>query len=388
MSNLLANYDPQFYASEALISLHKALGLANTVYRGYDSSPQQKGSVINISGPAKFSATDVNPATGGTTADLKARSASITLDKWQEVKFGLNDKELTFTKEQIISDHIAPAAYAIANAIDSDLATLIRNVGPFANWTSAGVKTADILGARKILFDNKAPVNETNNMFFMLDSAKEAALLGLTEFTQYQGSGNVGVASQVNGYIGQRFGFNFFANQNTPALTSGTATDLAGAVDGATSAGVNSIKFKALTAEDTFKAGDTFTIAGDLQVYAITKDVTLASATTTGTFEISPALQKDATDGAVITIALPAGSGSTKNQTFAYHKNCIALAMSPLSTAADGMGVKMGIATDPVTGLSLRSRLFYDGDKSTLKVAIDALWGKTVLDPNLGCRVL
>ena len=49
---------------------------------------------------------------------------SITLDTWKEVKFGLTDKELTFTKEKIITDHITPAAYALADAIDLSLVGL------------------------------------------------------------------------------------------------------------------------------------------------------------------------------------------------------------------------------------------------------------------------
>jgi len=60
MSNTLGNYDPIFYAQEALIALNKALGMAGRVHRGYDPNPQQKGSVINITQPSVFEATNVN----------------------------------------------------------------------------------------------------------------------------------------------------------------------------------------------------------------------------------------------------------------------------------------------------------------------------------------
>ena len=72
MANVLSNYDPIFYANEALIQLRKNLGLAARVHRGYDPTPQQRGSTINIPRPTSFTATEVNPTTGGTTQDIDA----------------------------------------------------------------------------------------------------------------------------------------------------------------------------------------------------------------------------------------------------------------------------------------------------------------------------
>lgn len=389
MANALGYYNPVFYANEMMIQLEKALGLANTVFRGYDATPRQLGSTIDIKGPGKFTATDVNTGTGGTTQDIVARSAQITLDRWKEVKFGLTDKELTYTKEQIIADHITPAAYALADAIDQDLATLIKTIPWYANW-SGTVAAADTLKARKILFDNKVPVRDGEPIYFMLDSDKEAALLGLQTFTEYQGAGPTGERSQVSGYLGKRYGMNFFANQNAPAFTSGTSTDLEGAINNSDgyAVGAVSLTVDGLTSSTSFKAGDILTITGDEQQYALTADVTLDASATSGTFTITPPLAAAVADNAVVTFKLPAGSGVTKTQCFAYHRNCIALAMAPLTDMGKNLGANIATVTDPVTNLSLRSRIWYDGDKSTVKVGVDALWGKTVLDYNMGCRML
>ena len=85
MANDLGFYDPMFYANEGLTILTKRLGMANTVFRGYDPTPQQRGSIINIKGPGKFVATQVNPSTGGTTQELDPRQVQIKLDQWWEV---------------------------------------------------------------------------------------------------------------------------------------------------------------------------------------------------------------------------------------------------------------------------------------------------------------
>jgi hypothetical protein len=47
------------------------------------------------------------------------------------------------------------------------------------------------------------------------------------------------------------------------------------------------------------------------------------------------------------------------------------------------LGAKIATITDPITGLSIRSRLFYVGDSSAVKVALDVLYGVKTLDPNL-----
>src|SRR5437763_1903914 len=127
-TNVLSVYDPLFYAQEAIIQLHKALGMAQRVHRGYDKSPQQKGSTIEISRPSTFTAQDAPSADQA----ISASSVAIVLDHWKEVKFSLTDKELTFTTEKIISDHIQPAAYALADDIDQKLVALYKFV-PWSN---------------------------------------------------------------------------------------------------------------------------------------------------------------------------------------------------------------------------------------------------------------
>lgn len=385
--NKLGFYDPYFYANEALIVLTKRLGLANTVFRGYDSTPQQRGSVINIKGPSTFVATDVNTSTGGTTQALDTQQVQIKLDQWKEVKFALTDQELTYTKEQIVTDHISPAAYALADAIDQDIASLIKQIPWYENWSDT-VGVEDVLKPRMRMFNNKVPLDNMDNVFFMLDGEKEMKLLALQAFAQYQGAGDTGTNTQIFGYVGRRYGMNFFANQNTPALTSGTATDLAAAIDNVSgyTKGATVIHIDGLTASDTFKAGDVLQITGDEQLYAITKDVSVSD--TESDFEIFPALAQDVADDAVVTFKLPAGSGGTKTQCVAYHRNCFALAMAPLTEIGNDLGARIGVVADPVTGLSLRARVWYDADRSTYKVGLDALWGKTVLNPNLACRCI
>ena len=381
MSNTLGNYDPIFYAQEALIALNKALGMAGRVHRGYDPNPQQKGSVINITRPSVFEATEVNTTSGGTTQAVTPENVSITLDTWKEVKFGLTDKELTFTKEKIITDHITPAAYALADAIDLSLVGLYKKI-PWKEAISATPVVTDITGVRKALFNNKVPMND---LHFMVDGSVEAGLLALSAFATADGAGQVGVDTQLRGSLGTRYGFEFFANQNTPAHTSGTMADTDGALNADADKGATSIVIKSLTDTQTLKIGDIIKITGDAQQYVVTANYTISSATTVA---IYPALAKKNLADALVTVILPSGTGATKNQCLAFHRHAFALAMAPLSDMGGRLGAQIATVADPVTNLSIRSRLWYEGNTSTVKVALDALWGVQVLNPNLAVRAV
>ena len=71
-----------------------------------------------------------------------------------------------------------------------------------------------------------------------------------------------------------------------------------------------------------------------------------------------------------------------------FHRNAFALAFAPLPMTGDGRGAMIDTITDPVTGLSLRARMWYDGDTAKNFVALDALYGMQVLDPMLAVRCL
>lgn len=375
MSNELANYDPTFYAAKSLIWLQKALGMAGRVYRGYDKEPAQKGSTISIRRPASFTAL----AAPQTAQNLEAGEVQVVVDQWYEVKYKLTDKELNYTQEQIITEHIQPAAYAIADKIDSQLVALYKDV-PWYNANGSPVAVADFTANRRILNVNNAP-NDMNR-HLMLSPTQEEEALNLSAFAQHQGAGDAGINTQMRGTLGMKYGFEVFMNQNVPTHTAGVAADATGALTSAGVKGDTTIALDSITTAGTIKKGDTFIIAGNSQRYAFTEDKT-ASAGAITSVGISPALVQDYDNLSVVTITLLSGE-----QGLGFHRNAFALAMAPLSDRGDGAGARVSTVADPVSGLTLRSRYWYDGDTSSHFVSVDALWGVKTLDPNLACRLV
>jgi hypothetical protein len=377
----LGNYNEDFFAQEALIQLEKVLGMAGRVHRGYSPESKARGDTISIRRPASFTSTSM-PATA---SDVITDSVDITLNKWEGVVFGLTDKDLSLSADQIISDHIRPAAYAIADKVDQTLAALYLDI-PWVLAQTATPALADIAAVRKIMLDNRVPLNDKTMLHGMIDSATELAYLtAMSAAGQQQ---NTQDPSLREGSMGRLFGFDVFANQNTPTHTSGVAADATGAVDfgsGTTAvyaAGVSTIHIDGLTDNGTLLIGDSFIITGDSQRYVLTAN---GSESGTGDFDITfaPPLKQAVDEDTVVTFTL---TGSAKSQNLYWHRNAFALATAPLSTLGDGVGARMATASDPITNLALRSRIWYDGTNAKVMVGLDILYGVKTLDCNLAVR--
>jgi len=385
MLNALNAYDPLFYVNNALMYLTNNLGMAGRVYRDTDLQQiPRSGRTGKMRRPSNFTATAVDTSTGGTTQDVDTEEVDITYDQWHEVKFAVYEDELAFAGQRFIEEHINPAAYALADKIDQSLTNLYKHV-PSSVIAGVTPGVADVTAARQALFNQKAPNDGMRAL--MMGGAMEAALLNLTAFNQNDGAGAVGVSTQTTGDLGRKFGFDLFANQNTPSHTTGAMADTAGALNGAGAKGATTISIDALTDADTIEPGDTFSIAGNDQKYSYVGTATLTvSGSAVSNIEISPPLQAAYADNAVVTFEAGA-SASTKTVNLAFHKAAFGLKFAELPQIANEMGARISMQTDPVTGLSLRARMFYEGDNNRIKVALDALWAVTTLDPRLAVRV-
>lgn len=391
-TNSLSAYNPIFYANEGLEALHKALGMAGTVWRGLDDSQssRQYGDTLTMRVPGSFAALDAPSAAQDTTAS----SVSLVLNIWKEVKITLTDKELAFTQSRIIQEHIVPAMYALADKMDQLMFAQYINVPWTSAWTSTATVADITTGFRKKMFDNKVDFSNPAKLHVALDSTTEGDLLALSAFSQHQGAGPAGVDTQMKGYLGQRYGFNFYASQNIPSVTSTTVADLAGAINNGAgyAAGIKSIAVDGMTTAAVFVAGDIVTISGHTQQYVLTADVTLSAGGGTLAIFGSPfvaqgGLESAVVDDQVVTMVKSAGSGGTKNIGLAYHEGWAALAVARLPDFMNGQGVSVKTATDPESRLSLRARTWADPNNSAYYIAYDILAGIKVIDGNKAVRL-
>ncbi len=382
MANTLGYYNPAFYANEALILLEDMLGMSARVHRGYDAERRAfgKGQTINIRRPSAMTVDDAPE----TAVDLSTDSVQISLDYWRESKFKLTDRELAFTSEQIIQEHIRPQVHALASDIEAKLWALYKDVPRYV-LTGAAASVANIVNTRKVMADAKVPIGDQalGYLNYMVSPTIEAELLQLPVFHQAN-TGAAGADLQTTGALGKKFGFNFGMSQNAPTHTTGTNDDTAITLDGAVAKGATSMTFDA-AGTGTFTAGDIIYFgtlnASDYDPYTVTATATIAGNAVT--VSVSPPARAIVADDTTATCV-----HHSKEQSIAFHRNAFALATAPLSELGSELGAKIATATSADGSLSLRSRLYYVGDSSEVHVAMDVLYGVKTLDPDLAVRLI
>lgn len=391
MANTLGNYNVPLFSTAALAILMDAMGTARRSNRDYEGERRtfNKGEYVNISRPSTF-VTQAAPVAAASASDLATESVSIQLATHREVKFGVTDRELTYTTDAIVRQHIAPAAYALAKYIETDMLAQAYKFPHCQQITASSATQAVLTGADKILAENGVPDMDRH---YAACPRVWNTWSNLAAFTQQQGAGDVGVSTQQTGQLGPKFGFSPYrsnhllqvAAQTSPTITSGLT-------NGAALKGATSIAVDAATLTGTFKAGmvvqigTTASTAGkayNAELYAITADVTASG--NAATLQISPPLRADVADGVTFTQKVNAVAAAFETE-LAFHRDALALVMAPLPMTVDGNGVAIQTATDEQSGLTVRLRMFYDAHAMKHYCSLDALYGLQVLNADMGVR--
>lgn len=373
MPNTYGNYNEVFFAQEALGLLENALGLASRVHREFETETKEKGEYTKIRRPGTFVAQDAP----STPQDLDTQSIDLRLTEHKDVVFKLTDKDFSLTNEKIITDHIRPAVYALANKVDTTMATLIRRL-PWYSQLSSTFDIQDLFNATQVLFDNGVPMEE-DAIFGMVNGSLQAKMQGFLAGKNVSGAG-VDEARR-RGALGMLGGVNWFANQNTPSFATNTLTDGVGATTANALKGATTIAINGIDAAGTVVAGDTFSIAGTTQRFCVTANAT-ASSGAIAALAFEPALPIAINSGAVVTFHTMAG---TKTVNAVFHKNFAALKFAPLPDQMPGVNV--ATISDEDLGISVRAMMFYVPLEKTHYVSLDCLYGYTMLDHNRGSRL-
>lgn len=391
MANRPLNYTPQQWARMALMRLKNRRGMYSRVYRVFEEERKQYGlgSKIHIRKPATFVAQN---APGSTAQDIKTGTAEVDINIFREVKIKVSDLETTFSGERFLTEHVGPMIDAIADDYEAAMYGLTAGVPhtyDFANGTDVAKKYAAM---RRIMVENKVPRGAP--IHYMASPITIERSIGAPEFSQQQGAGDRGIATQTTGEIGPKYGFDFFEANVTPIL-EGDATLTTGAtptVAGTPEKNTRVITLNTGAAQSTqLHKGQVIAITdsttGITEKYAITAD-TSASGNNWPNVPISPGLRRDLGASSTWTFVSTVGVvGSVANyqSDLAFHRNAFAAVMVELPRH-QGLGAEMFTASDAESGLSVRARVFYDGHQAERYVVIDALGGVAVLDPDLALR--
>jgi hypothetical protein len=370
MSNSLAAMVPLIIAKGVPV-LREAAIMPKLINTDYSNDAKQKGESITIPISGTKTVSDVTPgAVPPTPADSTLTSTTITLDSWKKVDFYLTEQEAAkmLSREDYISLELAEAMRALANKVNTDVFALYKKVYGYAGTagTTPFASTTDVLVDLGITLDNQlAPVEGRR---LVLGTAAKGNALKLAAFTQYQITGdNLG---NVQGKLGNRYGFEIDSTTTNPTHTAGTGASYQ--TTAALAAGVSTITVD--TGTGTILVGDIVTFAGHTQTYTVT------SALSAGSFEISPALQSAVADNGAVTLK------ASQTINLAFHRDAFAIAMRPQLETSMPSGTSTMIYTDPVSGIPLRVDMIPQYHQMAIEVSL--LYGVGCPRPEYAARLV
>lgn len=364
------------------------------------------GDTVKVRRPPEFIVRD-----GATMSaqDAKVGTVDVTIDKQKGVDVSFTSKELTLSVDDLLKNQIIKAKAAVlAQQIDSDL---IGETLEFPHWVGTPGQlinsASDFFVGVQRAMELSIPMDDLHGI---LSPADHFALAG--SFTALSASDSTVKTAIEKAKLPMVGGVQPYVSQNVINLTVGTRAAASAAQVNGNSQNVTyddvkttftqTLNINNLTAGHTIKRGEVFSIANvnavnprsKVDLGYVQKFVVLADATATdGTAAITIA-NPIITSGAYQTVnAAPVtgaaitwlGTASTAYaQNAIFHRGSIALVGAKLEEPKSGI---YAYASDPDTGLSIRTWSQSDITNDAHATRVDVLYGVANLDRRLGVRL-
>lgn len=410
--------DPTMIANEMALRFRNSLVFGNSIHREYKKEfTGGQGASVQIRKPTYYSVGTQTKGTAATAQDMSEPYTNITVDqqKYVILKYPSIDKALSI--EEFSDRHIAPAAIALANVVDSAISGLYVDVPNAVISGSAGA-TDSMQGFETIARGGKIMDS------FGVPNDKLHAVLGPGGYWDMAVALKDVYNEPINKKILRqnvlgRFGnYDTFMSQNVQARGAGAWTGtqtmtVNGAAQGeVTMSGTTPIGTIAIdggTAGNIILKGDVVSFAGVYSVnpntqnstgllrqFAVTADATVGTA---GNILVTPGVIVGSTadaayknvsgtipDGAVMTLQ-PGGTadaGVGLQNHLMYHSNAFAMVMVPLPLP-EGAAWSRRSTSD---GISVRLVKDYNILTDEEIVRVDVLYGVKTINADMAVRIL
>lgn len=381
MSNIW-NY-PTVIAAEALSHLEDALVITRATARDKTSeftttaNGWKKGDSVPFKMHGDYYTDDFDTAIE--VQDIRSTTRTMVIEKHFDISVAVTAREEALNLNSFSEEVIQPAAYRIAESMDTYVGTkLLESTEGNVGGANGLYVSADLFAdAEDVAFARKAANYQQLglNRYCIVDSSLEAKLLGQPWFNQSQTRGEPGVSTLQSGVMGTVMGMRFGASLQFPtsSLVTGTMICYTNNNSGANNKiGDTNLIVDGQTASKALVAGDRIQIAGVRRPLVVKTAIADTSATTT--VELVDPITEIIPDNAGVSVI---GNGDTVTyQGAIFDGQSLALASPMLDLPQDRVAA---IASN--NGINLRIVKGYDLSSKKTTLSIDVLAGAFALDP-------
>jgi hypothetical protein len=405
---------PQVITNELLRRFQNNLGFAKVVhhedYSEHFGKPGAKiGDTLSLRDPVRLAATD-----GATLVlqDIEERKIPLVINERKHTAFAFDSAERTLSIDRIGERYIESAAVALANAAEISGITMAyrqtpNNVGAVATTPATFLV---YLQAGEALDRNSAPAD--GERYVCIPPKYQPPIVDVLKGL-FQSSEQI-KRQYIKGRMGTAAGFDWLMAQNMRTHTIGAFTGGASiVVNGAGPTGGTLVLDGATASSPVFKAGDIITqaavfavnpvsgdVLSDLRQFTVLADVS-SDASGNVIAPIYPPMEvvgdplhpnpyatcsaTMADNAAILIFAAATSTSALTPQGLAFHKEAYAWACVPLALP---QAVEMAKrATDPDTGVSIRSIAQYDIVNDIFAYRCDIMYGWCAPRKDWGCRI-
>lgn len=409
MSNVFATQQKITNAFLLLLKNEMVMGkLVTTKFdKDFSNETVSVGDTVKVRRPPEFVVRD------GATAsaqDYKIGTVDVTIDKQKGVDVSLTSKEATLSVDELLENQTMKAKAAVlAQQVDSDL---IGETLEFPHWVGTPGQlinsASDFFVGVQRAMELSIPMDDLHGI---LSPADHFALAG--SFTALGASDATVKLAIEKAKLPMVGGVQPYVSQNVINLTVGSRTAASAAqVDGASqnvtyddvrTTFSQTLNLKNMTEGHTIKRGEVFSIAnvnavnprskvslGYVQKFVVLADKVVDSAGKAAVTVANPIIVSGAyqtvdaapADSAAVTWMGTASTAYAQNAIF--HRGSIGLVSAKLVEPKSGV---WSYATDPETGISVRTWSQSDITNDLHMTRVDVLYGVVNLDRRLGVRL-
>lgn len=364
---------PEIWANRALEILRANIVMAKLVTRDTEVASFQVGDTLNISIPGTFTA---NSKAADATVTLQVptdATAQVILNKHKEASFLIEDVVRAQSNIDVMDTYLQSAVVAIAEAIETDLFSLVANVTSDNTAGSIGTSLvgSSIRTGRNLLNKAKAPLRDRS---LVLSPDDETSVLGDSTLQTFFANARPDVIAK--GAIGELYGFETYMSQYTPV---GAHINLGGATGG-----TFTVTYAGQTTSGLAHNANAATVlAAVVGLSTVGTGNATVTATTTGwDIKLAGALAGTHTPVTGSVSSLTGATGAAVTQTnfnLGFNRGAFMLAMRALPSPDPSSGAKAVTMRDPESGLIVRVLYAYNPSYLGHQVTVDALYGvKTI----------
>lgn len=368
---------PSLIAAEALSQMTDNLTWGRMTTRDmtgkFVGNEMKIGDTINLRGTPDYEAKEFDNDGVNTVERQAIRNYTrpFTIEKIFDVTVDITSKEKALDLDSFTAEVISPAAYRLAEKIDTYIAgKAVYGIGIY--------QSADLMGSISDMALARAAANyqqlDPATRFCMVNPTLEAKLLGKDFFysASIRGDG-ANQAALREGFLAKTMGFEFYGSNLFPDVGVQTWGTVTGTTDNGAGGNTNN-RIGSKTLVITGGDGAVGTFFDHILIAGCRRPLIIASRDSATQITLTEPIMEIIPDNAAITTAYT-GVATTLQGVMMDHK-AIGLAMPALGAPSDKPS-----AVISNNGYSIRVVQGYDMDKKVEIMSLDVMVGAGIIDP-------